>query len=92
MVSECVPPAVAAWAPDAIFGGGTPNELHGRDAIADYPEWQPAHKKLLAAGIPTIVNVGGDFGAKASLIDVPVAYHLSKATGRPVKVLVMTRS
>ncbi|MBI2181280.1 MAG: xanthine dehydrogenase family protein molybdopterin-binding subunit [Deltaproteobacteria bacterium] len=34
-----------------------------------------------------IVNVGGDFGAKASLIDVPVAYHLSKATGRPVKLV-----
>jgi CO/xanthine dehydrogenase Mo-binding subunit len=32
-----------------------------------------------------IVHVGGDFGAKASLIDVPVAYFLSKATGRPVK-------
>jgi len=34
-----------------------------------------------------IVHVGGDFGAKASLIDVPVAYHLSKATGRPVKLV-----
>src|SRR3954470_10892092 len=34
----------------------------GRDAIADYPDWQPAHKTLLAAGIPTIVNVGGDVG------------------------------
>jgi CO/xanthine dehydrogenase Mo-binding subunit len=34
-----------------------------------------------------IVNVGGDFGAKASLIDVPIAYHLSKATGRPVKLV-----
>ena len=34
-----------------------------------------------------IINVGGDFGAKASLIDVPVAYHLSKATGRPVKLV-----
>jgi CO/xanthine dehydrogenase Mo-binding subunit len=32
-----------------------------------------------------IVHVGGDFGAKASLIDVPVAYYLSKATKRPVK-------
>ncbi len=32
-----------------------------------------------------VVNVGGDFGAKASLIDVPVSYFLSKATGRPVK-------
>ena len=28
-----------------------------------------------------IVHVGGDFGAKASLIDVPIAYYLSKATG-----------
>jgi carbon-monoxide dehydrogenase large subunit len=35
-----------------------------------------------------IVHVGGDFGAKASLIDVPVAYHLSKAAGgRPVKLV-----
>ena len=34
-----------------------------------------------------IVHVGGDFGAKASLIDVPIAYHLSKATRRPVKLV-----
>ena len=34
-----------------------------------------------------IVHVGGDFGAKASLIDVPVAYYLSKATGLPVKLV-----
>ena len=34
-----------------------------------------------------ILHVGGDFGAKASLIDVPVAYFLSKATGRPVKLV-----
>jgi CO/xanthine dehydrogenase Mo-binding subunit len=34
-----------------------------------------------------IVHVGGDFGAKASLIDVPIAYFLSKATGRPVKLV-----
>ncbi len=34
-----------------------------------------------------IVHVGGDFGAKASLIDVPIAYHLSKVTGRPVKLV-----
>jgi carbon-monoxide dehydrogenase large subunit len=34
-----------------------------------------------------ILHVGGDFGAKASLIDVPVAYYLSKATGRPVKLV-----
>jgi CO/xanthine dehydrogenase Mo-binding subunit len=35
--------------------------------------------------------VGGDFGGKGSLMDLPVAYHLAKATGRPVK-MVMTYS
>ena len=30
----------------------------------------------------TSFNVGGDFGAKASLIDVPIAYYLSKASRR----------
>ena len=34
----------------------------GRDAKADFPKWYPAQKKLLAAGIPTIQNVGGDVG------------------------------
>ena len=34
-----------------------------------------------------VVHVGGDFGAKASLIDVPIAYFLSKATARPVKLV-----
>ena len=34
-----------------------------------------------------IVHVGGDFGAKASLIDVPIAYYLSRATGQPVKLI-----
>jgi CO/xanthine dehydrogenase Mo-binding subunit len=34
-----------------------------------------------------IVHVGGDFGAKASLIDVPVAYYLSRATKCPVKLV-----
>jgi CO/xanthine dehydrogenase Mo-binding subunit len=35
-----------------------------------------------------IVHVGGDFGAKASLIDVPIAYYLAKAvSGKPVKLV-----
>ena len=34
-----------------------------RDAITDFPEWNAAHKVLLAAGIPTIENVGGDLDA-----------------------------
>ncbi len=35
----------------------------GRDAKADFPEWNPAHRALLAAGIPTIENVGGEVEA-----------------------------
>lgn len=35
----------------------------GRKAIADFPEWNPAHRLLLAAGIPTIENVGADLDA-----------------------------
>jgi kynurenine formamidase len=32
----------------------------GRSAKADFKEWNPAHRLLLKAGIPTIENVGGD--------------------------------
>ena len=32
----------------------------GREAIADFPDWNPAHRHLLGKGIPTISNVGGD--------------------------------
>ena len=32
-----------------------------------------------------ISPVGGDFGGKASLMDIPLCYSLAKATGRPVK-------
>lgn len=31
----------------------------GRDPKKDHPEWNAAHRLLLAAGIPTIENVGG---------------------------------
>lgn len=35
----------------------------GRDPRDDFPEFAPAHKALLGAGIPTIENVGGDLDA-----------------------------
>ncbi len=35
-------------------------EATGREAIEDFPEWNPAHKAILGKGIPTIENVGGD--------------------------------
>lgn len=35
-------------------------EATGREAKDDFPDWNPAHRALLGAGIPTIENVGGD--------------------------------
>ena len=32
-------------------------------------------------------TIGGDFGGKGSFMDVPVCYYLSKASGRPVKMV-----
>ena len=54
-------------------------------------------RSILAAtvGIPEeqvhahIMHVGGDFGGKGSFMDVPLCYLLSRAAGRPVK-MVMT--
>lgn len=34
-------------------------EVTGLDAGAEFPDWNPAHRALLEAGIPTIENVGG---------------------------------
>jgi kynurenine formamidase len=51
----------------------------GRDAIADFPEWNAAHKMLLAAGIPTIENVGGDLallnGKRCTFQGFPWKWH-----------------
>jgi CO/xanthine dehydrogenase Mo-binding subunit len=38
-----------------------------------------------------MLPLGGDFGGKGSAMDIPIAYFLAKATGRPVK-LVMSMS
>ncbi|MDA1272332.1 MAG: xanthine dehydrogenase family protein molybdopterin-binding subunit [Chloroflexi bacterium] len=32
-------------------------------------------------------SIGGDFGGKGSFMDVPLCYYLSKAAGRPVKMV-----
>jgi CO/xanthine dehydrogenase Mo-binding subunit len=34
-----------------------------------------------------ISPVGGDFGGKASLMDIPLCYSLAKVTGKPVKMI-----
>lgn len=37
------------------------------------------------------VYIGGEFGAKANPADVPGAYHLARATGRPVKFVLSSQ-
>jgi CO/xanthine dehydrogenase Mo-binding subunit len=34
-----------------------------------------------------LTAIGGDFGGKGSLMDLPLAYHLARVTGRPVKMV-----
>jgi kynurenine formamidase len=34
----------------------------GRRPEDDFPEWNPAHRALLGAGVPTVENVGGGLG------------------------------
>jgi kynurenine formamidase len=34
-------------------------EVIGSDPAEDFPDWNPAHRALLGAGVPTIENVGG---------------------------------
>jgi CO/xanthine dehydrogenase Mo-binding subunit len=47
----------------------------------------------LALGLPperirvNLTPIGGDFGGKGSLMDLPLAYHLARVTGRPVKMV-----
>lgn len=46
-----------------------------------------------AIGVPeervrvNVVNVGGEFGGKGDVLDVPVAYFLARESGRPVKIV-----
>ena len=51
----------------------------GREAIKDFPDWNAAHKTLLAAGIPTIENVGGDLdevaGKRCTFQGFPWKWH-----------------
>jgi CO/xanthine dehydrogenase Mo-binding subunit len=34
-----------------------------------------------------LTPIGGDFGGKGSLMDLPLAYHLARVSGRPVKMV-----
>ena len=52
-----------------------------RDRLARDLELDPAKIKV------HILPVGGDFGGKTSVVEVPVCYFLAKQTGKPVKMV-----
>lgn len=52
-----------------------------RDGLAQDLGIEPERIKV------QVMAVGGDFGGKASLIDVPICYFLAKRAGRPVKLV-----
>jgi len=64
----------------------------GRDSKIDHPGWNVAHKTLLAAGIPTIEQVGGDVDA---LVGRRATFHAAPWRGRaldacPVRFVAIT--
>lgn len=79
-------------------GGPTMNRLAGAYAKAtgldprkEHPEWNVAHKILLAAGIPTIEQVGGDVdilsGKRATFAATPWKFEYGDAC--PVRFMAM---
>lgn len=71
-------------------GGPTMNRLvsayqeaTGLDHKKEHPEWNVAHKTLLAAGIPTIEQVGGDVdvlaGKRATFVATPWKFEYGDA-------------
>lgn len=71
-------------------GGPTMNRLAnayeqatGLDPKKEHPEWNVAHKVLLAAGIPTIEQVGGDVdtlsGKRATFVATPWKFQYGEA-------------
>jgi kynurenine formamidase len=67
-------------------------EVTGGDAKTDHPDWNPAHKALLGANIPTIEQVGGDvddlLGKRATLMATPWRWQHGDAC--PVRFVAMT--
>ena len=52
--------------------------FRGRQELAEALEL-PEERITLHA-----THIGGDFGGKGSIMDVPIAYHLARKAGRPV--------
>ena len=58
-------------------------EATGLDPKKEHPEWNVAHKTILAAGIPTIEQVGGDVavlaGKRATFVATPWKFEYGDA-------------
>lgn len=63
----------------------------GKDAKEEFPKWFPAQKTILAANIPTVVQVGGDVdsisGRRATLSAAPWRFEHGDAC--PVRMVAM---
>ena len=68
---------------------------HGRVQVWASNKMPFRLKELLSLALPlpperirvNLTPIGGDFGGKGSLMDLPLAYHLARATRRPVKMV-----
>ena len=55
----------------------------GRDAMADFPHWEPAHKiMMIKGGIPGIENINGDLDAITGKRCTFMAFPVALAAGR----------
>jgi kynurenine formamidase len=63
--------------------------LTGHEVLDDFPDWEPAHKAMLGAGIPGIENVGGDLdavtGKRCTFLVFP--WRLTDGDGCSVRVV-----
>jgi kynurenine formamidase len=62
---------------------GAYTEATGLDPKTEHPEWNIAHKTILAAGIPTVEQVGGDVevlaGKRATFVATPWKFEYGDA-------------
>jgi kynurenine formamidase len=61
----------------------------GREISDDFPDWEPAHKVMLTAGIPGIENIGGELdavtGQRCTFMAFP--WRFPKGDGCPIRVV-----
>jgi kynurenine formamidase len=61
----------------------------GREVSEDFPDWEPAHKVMLSAGIPGIENIGGDLdavtGKRCTFMAFP--WRFPQGDGCPIRVV-----